>query len=115
MLYEWQGPRVAKTLLSKSKQEHAFVLDKRHKLIGLVDHRALDALARLGAIDLRNGLVSDFSQCTMDMLVEDLFPLATSSKYPIAVLDKNGKFLGDIRNRTILNSMIQDMGEKSDD
>jgi hypothetical protein len=49
------------------------------------------------------------------MLVEDLFPLATSSKYPIAVLDNNGKFRGDIRNRTILNSMIQDAGEKSND
>ena len=115
LLYEWQGPKVAKTLLSKSKQEQAFVLDKRHRLIGLADHPALDALLRRGAKDLRNGLVTDFSQCTMDMLVEELFPLATSSKYPIAVLDKNGKFQGDIRNRTILNSMIQDTGEKPDD
>lgn len=115
LLYEWQGPKVAKTLLSKSKQEHAFVLDKHRRLIGLIDHPALDALLRQGDKDLRDGLVTDFSQCTMDMLVQELFPLATSSKYPIAVLDQRGKFQGDIRNRTILNSMIQETGEKPDD
>jgi glycine betaine/proline transport system ATP-binding protein len=115
LLYDWQGPKVARTLLSKSKQEQAFVLDKRHRLVGLADHPALDALLRQGAKDLRNGLVTDFPQCTGDMLVEELFPLATSSKYPIAVLDQSGKFQGDIRNRTILNSMIQDTGEKPDD
>jgi glycine betaine/proline transport system ATP-binding protein len=115
LLYEWQGPRVAKTLLSKSKQEHSFVLTKHHKLVGLVDHQSLDALVRRGAVNLKDGLVLDFPQCTADMLVEELFPLATSSKYPIAVLDDSGKFLGDIRNRTILNSMIQDTEEKPDD
>jgi glycine betaine/proline transport system ATP-binding protein len=115
LLYEWQGPKVAKTLLSKSKQEHAFVLNKRHQLVGLADHQTLEALVRRQAKDLRSGLVSDFPQCTADMLVEELFPLATSSKYPIAVLDDKGKLRGDIRNRTILNSMIQDTGEKSDD
>jgi len=109
LLYEWQGPKVAKTLLSKSRQEHAFVLTKHHKLLGLADHGILDALIRREEKgDLRSGLISDFPRCTPEMLVEELFPLATSSKYPIAVLDKDGRFLGDIRNRTILNSMIQD-------
>jgi glycine betaine/proline transport system ATP-binding protein len=115
LLHEWQGPRVAKTLLSKSKQEQAFVLTKQRKLIGLADHQTLEALVRSGAKNLKEGLVSDFPQCTADVLVEELFPLATSSKYPIAVLDDSGRFLGDIRNRTILNSMIQDTEEKPDD
>jgi len=112
LLYAWQGPKVAKTLLSKSKQEHAFVLTKHHELLGLADHELLDALIRGKTSDLRGGLVAEFPRCTPDMLVEDLFPLAISSKYPIAVLDENGHFLGDIRNRTILNSMIQDAGRE---
>lgn len=108
LLYEWQGPKVAKALLARSKQEHAFVLTKEHRLLGLADYETLDALKASGAKDLRNGLVADLPQCTPDMLVEELFPLAASSQYPIAVLDERKKFLGDIRNRAILNCMIQD-------
>jgi len=39
--------------------------------------------------------------------LEELFPLAASTGYPIAVVDENGKFMGEIHNTTILLSMIQ--------
>jgi len=111
LLYEWQGPKVAKTLLSKSDQERAFVITKDHRLKGLATHEILEALIADGAKDLRTRLIEDVSRCTPEMTVEELFPLATSSPYPIAVLDEKGKFLGDIRHRTIINSMIQDTGK----
>jgi hypothetical protein len=48
------------------------------------------------------------------MLVEELFPLATASEFPIAVLDENERFLGDIPNRKIIESMMQDAGEENE-
>jgi glycine betaine/proline transport system ATP-binding protein len=111
LLYDWQGPKVAKTLLTKSDQEHAFVIGRNRRLKGLADHEVLDALLADGMREIRSRLVQDIPRCTPDMSVEELFPLATSSPYPIAVVDDEGKFLGDIRHRTILNAMIQDTGK----
>jgi hypothetical protein len=51
---------------------------------------------------------TEFETCTLEMTVEELFPLATASPYPIAVLDDVGKLAGYIRNHTIIESMIQD-------
>lgn len=115
LLYEWQGPKVAKTLLDRSRQEHAFVLSKERRLVGLVNDEILESLEQRGATHLGEALITDVAKCTSETLVEELFPLATSSKYPIAVLDPRGRFLGDIRNRTIINSMIQEAPEPADD
>jgi CBS-domain-containing membrane protein len=54
---------------------------------------------------------TEFETCTPDMTVEELFPLATASPHPIAVLDEGGKLLGYIRNHTIIESMIQEEPE----
>jgi Mg/Co/Ni transporter MgtE len=48
------------------------------------------------------------------MLVEELFPLATSTQYPIPVVDEEGRFLGEIHNETILDSMIQDQEKEEE-
>jgi hypothetical protein len=61
-----------------------------------------------GGSDISRALVTDFESCSPDMTVEELFPLATASPFPIAVLDEKGVLVGYIRNQTIIESMIQD-------
>ncbi|MGD2126182.1 MAG: glycine betaine/L-proline ABC transporter ATP-binding protein [Desulfobacteraceae bacterium] len=112
LLYEWQTPKVARTLLGRSKQDDAFVLSKDRKVLGLVTLDTLRELEQRGMTTLKEGLITGLPTCTPEMIIEELFPLATSTKFPIAVLDGKARFMGDIRNRRIIESMIQDTGEK---
>lgn len=38
--------------------------------------------------------------------VQDLIPVATGNKYPIAVVDESGKFLGIIVRVSVLSALI---------
>ena len=53
-------------------------------------------------------MVTDFETCSPDVTVEELFPIATTNRHPIAVLDEGKRLLGYIRNDTIIESMIQE-------
>jgi len=114
LLYEWEGPKTARQMLRSAEREHAFVVNKNRRLLGLVSRRELSELIERGGKSLREIVHEDLAAGRPDMLVEELFPLATSSPYPVPVLDENGRFLGEVGNRTILDSMIQDKGESED-
>jgi len=108
LLYDWQSVKVARTLLGRSSGDQAFVLTKNRRLCGLADLETLEALpAGQDAPTLKKVLIVDHPTCTPETLVEELFPLASDSRYPIAVVLEDGRFLGEIRSRTILKSMIR--------
>lgn len=111
LLYEWQGPQVAKHMLRSARRQNAFVVDKHHRLLGLVTREGVDQLIKAGAGSIKESLIEDVPTCSPETVMEDLFPLATSSHYSIAVTDADKKFLGVIHDRTILDSMISDREE----
>lgn len=113
-IHVWQGPQVAHTLIHRSKRDFAFVLDKQKRAVGFLSHRALDDLIRRGGNSLEAAMDVEFETCTPEMTVEELFPLATASPHPIAVVDEKGKFIGCIRNTTIIESMIQEEPEEKE-
>jgi len=106
--YQWQGPRVAHTILHRSKRKFIFVVGIDNKVVGLLEHDALANLVRENKDTFTSILVTDFETCSPDVTVEELFPIATTNHHPIAVLDENKKLLGYIRNDTIIESMIQE-------
>jgi glycine betaine/proline transport system ATP-binding protein len=79
--------------------------------VGFLTHRALEKLIRNGGDRIEQAMDTEFETCTPEMTVEELFPLATASPHPIAVLDDVGKLVGYIRNHTIIESMIQEEPE----
>ena len=110
-IHVWQGPKVVHTLIHRSKRDFAFILDKRNCPVGFLTHRALEKLIREGEGGIDQAMDTEFETCTPDMTVEELFPLATASPHPIAVLGDTGKLVGYIRNHTIIESMIQEESE----
>jgi glycine betaine/proline transport system ATP-binding protein len=118
VVHAWQGPMVAHALIHRSKLDFAFVLDKHHKVAGVLTHAAVNTIIKEKKDNISSGIATNFESCTPEMTVEELFPLATASPFPIAVLDESGWFLGYIRNHTIIESMIQedpeDNGEDED-
>jgi glycine betaine/proline transport system ATP-binding protein len=107
-IHVWQGPMVVNTLIHRSKRDFAFILDKRNCPVGFLNHKALVKLIKDEGDRIDQAMDTEFETCTPDMTVEELFPLATASPHPIAVLDDVGKLVGYIRNHTIIESMIQE-------
>ena len=107
-VHSWQGPKAAYALIRRSKRDFAFVLDKAHRAVGVLKQEVARKLVNDGSDSILSGMVTEFETCTPDMTVEELFPLATASPFPIAVLNDDEKFLGYIRNHTIIESMIQE-------
>jgi glycine betaine/proline transport system ATP-binding protein len=113
-LYNWQGPKVAHTLIHRSKNDYAFVMDKQKRPVGMLTHDSVAKGVKKGDTSIVQYIATDFETCSPDMTVEELFPIATASPYPIGVIDDNGRLVGYIRNHTIIESMIQDEPEGAD-
>jgi len=107
LLYEWQGPKAALHILATTGLQNVFLVGHRGKLLGLVTLERLRELIKKKGNSLRDALEPDLLTCTRDTIVEDLFPLAASTSYPIPVVDEKGEFAGEIHISTILSSMIQ--------
>jgi glycine betaine/proline transport system ATP-binding protein len=111
LLYEWQGIKAALHILKTSKEEHAFMLGRNRKLLGLVTTKRLKNVIQDRTTSLKDALDPDLMTTTPDTILEDLFPLAAEADYPIAVIDEEGKFMGEIQISSIFENMIQDKGE----
>jgi glycine betaine/proline transport system ATP-binding protein len=107
IIYDWQGPKAALHLLKNAKSDHGFLVSKGRKYLGLVTETGLAKLVKGSVKSTREALEPDIATCTPDMLLEDLFCLAVATRYPIPVVDENGKLVGEIDNETILSSMVQ--------
>jgi len=107
LLYSWQGPKAALHILKTSSLDNAFVVTRAGRLSGLVTVERLVELIKRNGNSLKEAFEPDLLTATTDTLVEDLFPLAASTRYPIAVVDDKGKFVGEIYISTILSCMIQ--------
>ncbi len=107
IIYDWQGPKVALHLLKTSKSDHGFLVTRRRNFLGLVTEKSLAELIKNKGQSTTEALEPDIATCTNDMLLEDLFAMAVATKYPIPVIDENGKLIGEIDNETILSSMVQ--------
>jgi glycine betaine/proline transport system ATP-binding protein len=108
VVYQWQGPKVANTILHRSKRKFIFVVGIDNKVAGLLEHDTLSALLQEKKDSYSSILVKDYETCSPDVTVEELFPIATTNRHPIAVLDEKERLLGYIRNETIIESMIQE-------
>ena len=115
LLYEWQGPKAALHVLSTVKDDHAFMVGRNRRFLGLVTLRRLKKLIENRGTSLKEAMEPDQSTTSPDAVLEDLFPLAAEADYPIAVVDDQGRFMGEIHISSIFESMIQDTGVEADE
>lgn len=114
LLYEWQGLKAALHILKTAKEEHVFMLGKNKKLMGIVTTKRLKNIIQNKGATLKDALdPEDMKVVTPETILEDLFPLAAEAEYPIAVVDDDGRFLGEIQISSIFENMIQDKGDNN--
>jgi glycine betaine/proline transport system ATP-binding protein len=107
IIYDWQGPKAALPLLKTSRSDHGFVVSKGRKYLGLVTEKRLSELIKGNGKTIKEILEPDIPACAPGTLMENLFCLAISTRFPIPVIDENGKLVGQIDNDTLLSSMVQ--------
>jgi glycine betaine/proline transport system ATP-binding protein len=105
LLYRWQGPRAAHTELEHTKRDWAFMVDKKHRYLGIC---TIDQVRKLMKQNIKT--ISD--ECLIrpepvapNVLIEDLFGLVSAESYPLPVTDADGKLLGVVRPRAILEAL----------
>lgn len=116
LLYEWQGPKAALRTLSDIKEDYAFMVSRhRRLLVGLVTLKRLKAVIQNNGSFPEEAFEPDPPTTGPDIVLEDLFPIAAEADYPIAVVDEDGKFMGEIQISSIFENMIQNKEAVTDE
>jgi len=105
LLYDWQGPKATLKILQNASMDSAFLVTRERKFLGLVTIPRLAKVIKINGTSLMGAIESEPVTCTTDTLLEDLFILAAATEYSVAVVDEEGKLLGEIDNSAILLSI----------
>ncbi len=105
LLYAWEGPKTALTLLRKNNRKAAFVVDKSHKLLGVAKEKVIEKMIEEGHSKIPAESLMKVTSVTPDTILEDLFPIVTEHPFPIPVCNENGKFQGIVTTDHIFESI----------
>jgi len=104
------GPKAAVRKMKNENISSIFVVDKSRKLKGIVDIEDAMKLADKGEKSIESVVHQDYPTAHPDELIIDLLPKATDSKYPIAVIDDENRFLGIIVRVAVISGIIGEGG-----
>jgi len=110
-VYSWQGPKAAMAVLRSNHIDNAFVVDRNNVLQGLVTLNGLIEMIRNNRQNIADQMEEEVITCTPETLMEDLFALAASSPYPIAVIDDDRKLIGEVFDQSIFIGLVQEKAE----
>ena len=99
-----RGPRVALQLMRESGISNLFVVDRSHRLIGVITAEGAAEAMREGK-SLADIVIPDVPQVAPDTVLNDLFDLLSSSRLPVAVVDESGRLRGVIVRGAVLGAL----------
>ena len=111
VVHTWQGPRAALHEMQANDIDAVFVLGHRRNFVGVLTEDRAAALARRGVDRLDDVKLGSAKTTTPDAYIEDIIPMAAETEHPIAVLDENGRLLGEVHRGALLMGMVEHAGE----
>ncbi len=116
LVYSWEGPKTAVTLLHSKKRRAAFVVNKFHQLQGVVRTNKLEKLLEEGKSFkiIPEEVIKKVSVVTPDTILEDLFSIVTENPYPIPVVDERNRLQGVVTTDAIFEHISPFEGENDD-
>ena len=112
IVYSWQGPGVAKRIMIDGDRDWAFVIGHNRKLLGIVHLDEVEKHRKGKGQSIDDIIRDEAVTCDPDTIVEDLFPLVSTSSYAVAVVDEKGRFMGAVRPRRIFEVMSREEDEE---
>lgn len=107
LTYAWEGPKTALTLMRSNNRKAAFVVDKKHMLLGVVKATSLEKLLEKQERPkvIPSSVIRKVTSVTEDTVLEDLFSIVTENPYPIPVVDEKGRFKGMVTTDHIFEAI----------
>lgn len=107
LLYAWEGPKTALTLLNSKKRRAAFVVNKAHELLGVTGIKDLEKLlaSEVKHRTIPASAIRKVTSVLPDTILEDLFPIVSQNQYPIPVVDEKNRLQGVVTTDQIFESI----------
>ena len=105
LTYKKDGAKLGINIMEKLGISSIFVVDVDRKLKGLITiDGAIKAVKE--KLQLDDILINGYYKVDPDTYISDLIPMATESKYPLAVVDESGRLLGIIARVSVLAGLV---------
>ena len=108
VIHEWQGPRAALLVMRSNDTDVAFVLGHGHKLLGILTEDRAAELARQNVEKLQGVQTDQVMTTAQDSFIEEIIPMAAQTEHPIAVIDDEGRLLGEVHRGALLAGISED-------
>lgn len=104
LIKQGDGPNVALQAMRENSISSVFVVDEEMKLVGIV---SLDGAMRARAANqlLETVIEKDIPRAGPDAAISELMPIAAEAKFPIAIIDGKGDFVGIVTKAAVLSSL----------
>lgn len=116
LVYSWEGPKTAVTLLHNKKRRAAFVVNKSHQLLGVARTDRLEKLLESGEkyTSIPASCIKKVPSVTTDTVLEDIFPIVTENRYPVPVVNEKNRLQGIVTTDSIFEHLTPAGGEEDD-
>lgn len=102
------GPHVAIRAMEKNNTSSIFALDADRKLQGLLTIDEAVRLEKEKVADVREHLMTDLYAAEPDTPMADLLSRATTARYPISIVDAQGRFRGIVDRAMVIGEVLGD-------
>ena len=98
------GPNVALQEMRRNSISSVFVVDEEMKLVGIV---SLDGAMKARAANetLETAIEENIPRASPDDAISELMPIAAEARFPIAIIDAKGNFVGIVTKAAVLSSL----------
>ncbi len=109
ILKETEGVMIASRKLEKSDKDYLFVIDSQKKLKGIVLMDDILQLREKGARDISPAIMKALFVESSEVM-QNVYPILKSTEKSLAVVDAEGRFLGEITRRSLITNLAERKG-----
>lgn len=102
------GPKAALRKMRKSNIASLFVLDKDHRVVGIVNVGDVAKNVNKGMDNIRDIVDEDIIKVKLDTPAHDLFNLIQTSKYPLAVVNDEDHLKGVVVRGSLISMLSKE-------
>ncbi len=101
--------RTAHEILSGSEREHGYVLDAKHRFLGVISSEGIRNALEAGIPNkpLSQVFLHDAAAVNMEDSMQDILPMVASSTYPVPVVDADGRYKGVVSKNRFLKILYK--------
>ena len=101
------GPRASLRKMRKNNISNLFVLDEKHKLIGMLNAADCAKLVEKGGKDIRTIMHTDLQAVDLDCPAQELFNIMQDRVLPLPVINSENKLKGIIVRGTLIGALAE--------